>query len=87
MLIDQGMPVDAAEAVVNNVENNILKQLKSRAVKDVVFGLLWTVGGTVVTVVTYAGASGGGRYVVAYGAIIFGAIQFIKGLINLAKYN
>jgi hypothetical protein len=37
--------------------------------------------GTVITVGTYAAASnGGGHYFVAWGAILFGGIQFIQGL-------
>ena len=40
-----------------------------------------------VTVVTAAGASGGGRYVVAWGAILVGAIQLIRGLITFVNYE
>ena len=29
-----------------------------------------------------AAATGGGKYVVAWGAIVFGAIQFFRGLIQ-----
>jgi hypothetical protein len=50
--------------------------------KDMVVGALWCVGGILVTVITYGAAStnpAGGQYVVAYGAIIFGAIQFLRG--------
>ena len=43
-------------------------------------GALWCVGGIVVTAVTYQVASGGGTYVVAWGAILFGAIQALRGL-------
>lgn len=37
--------------------------------------------GVIVTVATYAAASGpgGGRYVIAWGAIVFGALQFLRG--------
>ncbi len=39
------------------------------------------VAGIVVTLYTYSAASeGGGRYVVWWGAVIFGGIQFFKGL-------
>ncbi len=48
--------------------------------KNMIAGALWAVGGTLVTVVTYSATSGGGTYVVAYGAIIFGGIQFVIGL-------
>ncbi len=47
-----------------------------------IFGALWCVGGIVVTVATYRAASGGGAFVVAWGAILFGAIQFFRGLIQ-----
>jgi hypothetical protein len=46
-------------------------------------GLGWCVGGIVVTVVSYTTAAsgpGGGSYIVAWGAILFGGIRFLKGL-------
>jgi hypothetical protein len=43
-------------------------------------GALWCVGGLAVTGITFAMASGGGMYVVAYGAVIYGAIHFVRGL-------
>jgi len=50
--------------------------------KNMLYGGLWCVGGTVVTVGTYwvAASSGGGTYFLTWGAILFGAIQFLKGL-------
>jgi hypothetical protein len=46
-------------------------------------GAAWCVGGILVTVVTLGMASGrgGGTYFVAWGAVLFGAIQAIRGLI------
>jgi hypothetical protein len=46
------------------------------------YGGLWFFGGLIVTIVSFNAASGGGSYVVAYGAIIFGGIQFFRGLLN-----
>lgn len=43
-------------------------------------GGAWCAGGIAVTAYTYTAASGGGTYVVAWGAIIFGGFQFLKGL-------
>jgi hypothetical protein len=40
-------------------------------------------GGTVVTIATYSAAASsptGGRYIVAWGAIVFGIIDFFRGL-------
>ena len=49
--------------------------------KNMLFGALWCIGGVVVTAATYSAvSSGGGKYVVAYGAIIVGAIQFLIGV-------
>jgi tellurite resistance protein len=55
--------------------------------KHMGMGALWAIGGTVVTVVTLSAASGGGTYVVAYGAIGIGAIQFVIGLVQYMGYQ
>ena len=46
----------------------------SGANKDMIWGALWCVGGIVATVADIG--------YIFYGAIIFGAIQFFKGLAN-----
>lgn len=56
------------------------RQKRNRALKHIVFGSLWCIGGTVVTVMTYQAAEDGGTYVVAYGAIAIGAVQALIGL-------
>ncbi|OHB66111.1 MAG: hypothetical protein A2Y76_03575 [Planctomycetes bacterium RBG_13_60_9] len=49
--------------------------------KNMLFGAMWCIGGTVVTAVTYSEASSeGGTYIIAWGAIVFGALQFLKGV-------
>ena len=47
-----------------------------------IVGLLFLVGGIAVTALTYKSAvsSGGGQYIVAHGPIIFGAVQFLRGI-------
>lgn len=83
LLIDKkGLDAESAAMVVQNVSGQIDEAKKSSANKDMLYGALWCVGGIIVTVVTMSNASGGGTYVVAWGAIIFGAIQFIKGAVN-----
>jgi len=52
------------------------------AKRNIVVGGLWCLGGIVVTAATY---SSGGRYVVAWGAILFGGIQLIRGLLQLGS--
>jgi hypothetical protein len=50
---------------------------------DLLVGGLWLVGGIAVTAVTYfiAEEQGGGRYIVAWGAMFFGGVQFLRGLL------
>lgn len=44
-------------------------------------GLLWTIAGAVITCATLAFADQlGGQYLLCYGAIIFGVIDFLAGL-------
>jgi len=44
-------------------------------------GAIWFAGGCAVTAATYlAAGDGGGRFFIAWGAVIFGAIQLIRGL-------
>lgn len=55
--------------------------------KNMGLGLLWFIGGSLVTLVTYEAASGGGHFVVAYGAILVGGIQFIAGLFQYISHE
>jgi hypothetical protein len=41
--------------------------------------------GIVITAGTYMAASGGGAYVVTWGAIIFGGFQFLRGLGEMTR--
>jgi hypothetical protein len=52
--------------------------------KNMLIGATWCIGGILVTAMTYQTATGGGHYIVAWGAILFGAIQFLRGLAQLA---
>lgn len=55
--------------------------------KNMLLGALWAIGGIVVTAVTYSAASEGGIYVVTWGAIVIGGIQFIVGLVQYLGYQ
>lgn len=60
------------------------------ATRQMVIGGFWFVGGILVTAVTYASATAspfGGTYVVAWGAIVFGGVQFLRGLARRAGPN
>ena len=73
-LIQYGLDKESASTVVNNLERQISEAKKERAQKDMIYGALWCIGGTVLTLAHIG--------FIFWGAIVFGAVQFIKGAIN-----
>ena len=98
-LVKQDWPEASAVQFVNNVEQEMnrikespegRKMLTQKYARHMGYGLLWAIGGTVVTAVTYSAAASspsGGTYFVAYGAIIYGVIDFFRGLFGWLKYK
>ena len=84
MLVEKGLDQESAATVVSNLTRIRSEAIREAGRKNMVYGALWCIGGIVVTVVTYRAASSGGTYVVAWGAIVFGAIQFFRGLVQLS---
>lgn len=85
-LISEGLDKKLAKTVVENAVNQIKENVsKAKAQRDIKFGLLWFLGGGLITVITYSMASNGESYLVAWGAIFFGFVQLVKGLINYSK--
>jgi hypothetical protein len=69
-------------------EDRDSEALRSQGARNLFFGLLWCTGGVALTLWSYQSAyasRGGGRYVVAYGAIIAGIAQALRGLILLGR--
>lgn len=79
-LIENGLRAEDADVVIANLQNQYKQEKREAGNKNMLYGALWCVGGLLVTILTYSAASDGGTYVVAWGAVIFGAIQFLKGL-------
>ncbi|MCC6554161.1 MAG: hypothetical protein IT372_14240 [Polyangiaceae bacterium] len=79
-LVEGGLDRKIAATVVDRLMDAKQRAVEEAARKNMLHGGLWCVGGLVVTAATYSAASGGGSYVIAWGAIIFGAIQFFRGL-------
>ena len=79
-LIENGLRAEEADVVIANLQNQYKQEKREAGNKNMLYGALWCVGGLLVTILTYSAASDGGTYVVAWGAVIFGAIQFFKGL-------
>ncbi|MDO7886781.1 hypothetical protein [Hymenobacter cheonanensis] len=75
LLLLKGLPADSANAVVQELEGPIRAAKNAQAKKDMLHGGLWCVGGTALTMAHIG--------FVFWGAIIFGGVQFIKGVTNL----
>lgn len=84
-LVKKGLERDTAEAMINGVQRARNNVHSEAAHKNMLFGALWFIGGVVVTAVTYSMASGGGRYIIAGGAIVGGLIQFFRGVSQLPR--
>jgi hypothetical protein len=76
--------IGRAVAQQTNMKNDFEKRAyREVGKKNMVYGALWCIGGTLVTVCSYQAASAGGHYIIAWGAVVFGAFQFFKGLAQL----
>jgi hypothetical protein len=71
----KGLAADTASTMVGELENPIQDARKAQAKKDMLHGGLWCVGGLALTLADVG--------FVFWGAILFGGIQFIKGVTNL----
>lgn len=58
----------------------VAEAIRSQGRKDLIVGAVWLALGTAVTVGTYATASRGGTYTVAYGAIAVGLFRIVRGI-------
>lgn len=88
-LTAMGLDNATAATVVANVERfkrELAAAYRSAGLKSAGVGLLWCIGGIAVTALTYAMASGGGTFIVAWGAVIFGAVQALRGLVHSARH-
>jgi hypothetical protein len=63
------------------------EELRKKASNRILYGFLWLLGGIIATSVSYESASGGGTYSVFYGAIIWGVIDMIRGIIGVSQYS
>ncbi|MEL6672804.1 MAG: hypothetical protein AAFR61_11455 [Bacteroidota bacterium] len=73
-LVEQGLDEESAKVVVDNLEAQVQDAKRERGQKDMLYGALWCIGGTVATVANIG--------YIFWGAILFGAFQFIQGAIR-----
>lgn len=74
-LMERGLNEDSATAIADGLEQEIAKAKKDKAQKDMLYGALWCVGGIALTMANVG--------FIFWGAIVFGAIQFFRGLASL----
>ena len=95
-LVKKGWSEEPATQLVDSVERSIeeykrspegRRELANKYRRHMIFGLLWVAGGTLATVATYSAASEGGTYFIFWGAIVFGAIDFLYGLFRWVQYS
>lgn len=87
-LESKGLNSEHAGVVAENIFKIRSHSYRKSGRKNMIFGALWCIGGFVVTAMTYSMAANsptGGTYVVAWGAMVFGAVQFFIGVFEMAK--
>lgn len=78
-LMEQGITEEQAGFTLEKMEEQAQTHLRATE-RNMMIGLLLCVGGTAITYFTYQAASGGGVYVVTWGAILFGLLRFFQNL-------
>jgi len=98
-LVKQNWQEPAAVQFVTELEHKLKelqqspewrREMASKKARHMLYGVLWAVGGTIFTAVTYqkaASSPSGGTYFVAWGAIVFGLFDFFRGLFGWLKYK
>lgn len=76
-LVNSGLDEENAQFIVNNLDEEINALIRKRATKDIVFGSMWLCGGLIGTFADIG--------FIFWGAIAFGAVQLIKGIISLGN--
>lgn len=76
LLIARKLDAQSAVAVVSELVDNQVRRQRRIAGKNIRYGLFWAAGGLIVTLATQ-------EAIIAWGAIVFGGLQFLKGVYQL----
>ena len=79
-LVERGLKPGDARTIVNQMQEAKNKAYRDEATKQMAIGAIICIIGIAVTWGTYSAAAGGGTYVVAWGAIVFGGWRFLRGM-------
>jgi len=80
-LVQRGLEKSVADTVVNNLAEVRSKAKRNAAFRTMGIGGLICIVGLAITIGSMQ--AGGGRFVVAWGAIIFGGFRFFQGMLQL----
>ena len=78
-LKEKGLNEELARTIVSKLRPVHTEARHTAGRKNMIFGALWCVGGLIATLVGMS--AGGGYFIIFWGAIIFGAAQFIRGAV------
>lgn len=87
-LIKCGIDEGLLREVMREVEGKTPQAMAEKNDFDMRHGVYWLLGGLAVTVVTYMMASSsekGGMYIIAWGPVVAGGIQFVRALLKSNK--
>jgi len=82
-MVDQGMTNEAAQKIIAEMQGALKKSRKDKYRRQMVRGLLWTMAGSMVTCGSYWFANDlGGLFLLCWGAILIGVLDFFIGLVR-----
>lgn len=86
-LTSQGISTVLAAQIVEQVRPIVQKGKLMKYRNQMIGGIIWTVTGIAITIISMNMSSGGGTYYVCWGAVLFGVIDFLMGLFGWLKYR
>lgn len=74
-------------AVYRQLDKEANSAISDEYKKRIVSGLLWMIGGGAVSLITYLAASGGGTYLIFWGAVVWGGIDLLRGIAGWLEHR
>jgi hypothetical protein len=85
-LIEQGLNEEQAILMIKTLESKA-KENMERHHSRMLLGAIMFLGGCTITLLTFTNAKLGGTYIIAWGAILFGAIRFVSAVNSKEKFK
>ncbi len=85
MLVAEGINEEFAAMVVSDLKKPREEKIQGDAQEKIIMGAVIFAIGVTISLVTYNNSEPGGSYIIAWGAIIVGIIQFFRGILQPNK--